>query len=78
MKQLKWMALVSVVALGMSACGGSNQESDVPESEGPAESAGEEIDEAAQDAEETTEEAAEETAEEVEEAGDEMEEAAEE
>lgn len=78
MKKLKLMALVSTVALGMAACGGSNQESDVPDSEGPAESAGEDIDEAAEDAEETTEEAAEETAEEVEEAGDEMEDAAEE
>jgi hypothetical protein len=77
MKQVKWMALVSAASL-VVACGGSNQDSDVPESDGPAENAGEEIDEAAEGAEEATEEAAEETAEEVEEAGDEMEEAFEE
>ncbi len=69
MKRLHLVTSLAAVALMMSACGGSGSEPEVPEAEGPAESAGESVDEAASDAEEWGEEAADDT----EDAADEME-----
>ncbi len=56
MKRLQLVSSLAAAAL-MMACGGSGAEPEVPEAEGPAESAGESVDEAASDAEDWGDEA---------------------
>ena len=56
----------AAVLIGATACGGSKEEPEVPDGDGPAEEAGESIDEAAEETEEWAEDAAEDVEETVE------------
>lgn len=68
------MILSVLTALAIAGCGGSDKQAKEPE-QGPAESAGEKVDNAAEKTEETVEEGAEKAGDEAEKAGDKVEDA---